>query len=203
VLVLGNEEIGGVDRLDRRNTDRHDKDDDRRMHYYVPPEMTSGAPWPRLPATITSVAGYYPPVQSGRGSERRGQKRDCDPDSHDPAPNLLLKRGCCHFAQVIGVTHDPRSIFPNLLRICASTQWLCGCPLLPERRWHHSPKPRQPRREGSLRPHPRCPLDQTLVGPAAPWSTYLSRFRPLALYRRRLLARGMVVVAGVRRVVRD
>jgi len=58
--------------------------------------------------------------------------------AHDPAHNLLLKRGCCHFAQVIGVTSDLRIDFPYLLKICASTQWLCGRPLLPERQWHHS-----------------------------------------------------------------
>src|SRR6516225_8178445 len=37
------------------------------------------------------------------------------------AHNLLLKRGCCHFAQAIGVTSDPRITFPYLLKICAST----------------------------------------------------------------------------------
>ena len=39
---------------------------------------------------------------------------------HDPAYNFLLKRGCCHFAQAIGVTSDPRITFPYLLKICAS-----------------------------------------------------------------------------------
>src|SRR5438045_6637140 len=39
---------------------------------------------------------------------------------HDPAHNLLLKRGCCRFAQTIGITSDPRITFPYLLKICAS-----------------------------------------------------------------------------------
>jgi len=46
--------------------------------------------------------------------------------AHDPAHNLLLKPGCCHFAQVIGVTSDLRITFPILLKICASTRWLWG-----------------------------------------------------------------------------
>jgi hypothetical protein len=89
--------------------------------------------------------------------------------AHDPAHNLLLKRGCCHFAQVIGVTSDPRITFPNLLKICASTQWLCGCPLLPERPLHHSlGGPITLVAPGSLRTYQRCRLHQTLVAPAAP-----------------------------------
>jgi hypothetical protein len=39
---------------------------------------------------------------------------------HDPAHNFLLKRGCCRFAQAIGVTSDPRITFPYLLKIRAS-----------------------------------------------------------------------------------
>ncbi len=46
----------------------------------------------------------------------------------DPACNFLLKRGCCHFAQVIGVTSDPRITFPYLLKICASKLGLCAAP---------------------------------------------------------------------------
>ena len=89
--------------------------------------------------------------------------------AHDPAHNLLLKRGCCHFAQVIGVTSDLRIDFPYLLKICASTQWLCGCPLLPERQWHHSLEcPITLVARDSLRLDQRCRLDQTLVAPAAP-----------------------------------
>ena len=99
--------------------------------------------------------------------------------AHDPAHNLLLKRGCCHFAQVIGVTSDLRITFPILLKICASTQWLCGCPMLPEwlcgcpilpeRQWHHSLEGLiNLVAQGSPRPHQRCRLDQTLVAPAAP-----------------------------------
>ena len=41
--------------------------------------------------------------------------------AHDRAYNFLLKRTCCHFAQVIGVTSDPRITFPYLLKICANT----------------------------------------------------------------------------------
>jgi len=36
VLVLGNEEIGGIDRSDRRKTNRHDQDDAPGIHYHVP-----------------------------------------------------------------------------------------------------------------------------------------------------------------------
>ena len=39
---------------------------------------------------------------------------------HDPAHNFLLKRGCCRFAQAIGIASDPRITFPYLLKICAS-----------------------------------------------------------------------------------
>ena len=39
---------------------------------------------------------------------------------HDPAHNFLLKRGCCCFAQAIGIASDPRITFPYLLKICAS-----------------------------------------------------------------------------------
>jgi hypothetical protein len=41
--------------------------------------------------------------------------------AHERAYNFLLKRTCCHFAQAIGVTSDPRITFPDLLKICAST----------------------------------------------------------------------------------
>ena len=44
--------------------------------------------------------------------------------AHEPDYNFLLKRTCCHFAQVIGVTSDPRITFPYLLKICASTPGL-------------------------------------------------------------------------------
>ena len=46
----------------------------------------------------------------------------------DPAYNFLLKRGCCHFAQAIGVTSDPRITFPYLLKICASKLGLWAAP---------------------------------------------------------------------------
>src|SRR6516165_12253427 len=54
------------------------------------------------------------------------------------AHNLLLKRGCCHFAQAIGVTSDPRITFPYLLKICASTLGLCAAPARFTRRRDHS-----------------------------------------------------------------
>jgi len=41
--------------------------------------------------------------------------------AHELAHNFLLKRRCCHFAQAIGVTSDPRITFPYLLKIRAST----------------------------------------------------------------------------------
>jgi hypothetical protein len=41
--------------------------------------------------------------------------------AHERAYNFLLKCTCCHFAQLIGVTSDPRITFPYLLKICAST----------------------------------------------------------------------------------
>jgi hypothetical protein len=41
--------------------------------------------------------------------------------THEGAYNFLLKCMCCHFAQAIGVTSDPRITFPYLLKICAST----------------------------------------------------------------------------------
>ena len=41
--------------------------------------------------------------------------------AHQRAYNFLLKPTCCHFAQTIGVTSDPRITFPYLLKICAST----------------------------------------------------------------------------------
>src|SRR6516225_12333913 len=67
------------------------------------------------------------------------------------AHNLLLKRGCCHFAQAIGVTSDPRITFPYLLKICASTLGLCAAPAPFTRPRHHSPStasasPSNPRR---------------------------------------------------------
>ena len=48
--------------------------------------------------------------------------------AHERAYNFLLKRTCCHFAQVIGVTSDPRITFPYLLKICASTPGLRALP---------------------------------------------------------------------------
>ena len=83
---------------------------------------------------------------------------------HDPAHNFLLKRGCCRFAQAIGITSDPRITFPYLLKICASKLGLCAAPAGSRRRRHptahHLPTFHRPHQ----RPHP----DQTLVEPAAP-----------------------------------
>ena len=45
---------------------------------------------------------------------------------HHPAHNFLVKCVCCHFAQAIGVTSDPRITFPYLLKIYASTLGLCA-----------------------------------------------------------------------------
>src|SRR5262245_19738242 len=41
---------------------------------------------------------------------------------HHPAHNFLVKCTCCHFAQVIGVTLDPKNTFPYLLKNRASTR---------------------------------------------------------------------------------
>ena len=41
--------------------------------------------------------------------------------TYERAYNLLLKSMCCHFAQAIGVTSDPRITFPYLLKTRAST----------------------------------------------------------------------------------
>ena len=35
--------------------------------------------------------------------------------------NFKMKRVCCHFAQVIGITSDPKTTFPFLLKTRAST----------------------------------------------------------------------------------
>ena len=37
-----------------------------------------------------------------------------------------MKRVCCRHAQAIGITSDPKTTFPFLLKICASTQRLCA-----------------------------------------------------------------------------
>ena len=44
---------------------------------------------------------------------------------HDLAHNFLAKRTCCRFAQVIGITSDPKITFPYFIKICASTLRLC------------------------------------------------------------------------------
>ena len=38
-----------------------------------------------------------------------------------PLHNLKVKRECCPFAQVIGITSDPKTTFPYLLKTRAST----------------------------------------------------------------------------------
>jgi hypothetical protein len=50
---------------------------------------------------------------------------DCSA-GHHPAHNFLVKCRCCHFAQALGVTSDPRTTFPYLLKIYASTLGLCA-----------------------------------------------------------------------------
>ena len=88
---------------------------------------------------------------------------------HDAAHNLLLKRMCCRFAQVIGVTSDPTITFPCLLKIRASTLGLCAAPLVPGRRRHHSVEgPINLSARRSIRIHQRRCRHQTLVAPAAP-----------------------------------
>src|SRR5512145_2785481 len=47
---------------------------------------------------------------------------------HHSAHNFLVKWTCCHFAQVIGVTSDPRITFPSFLKIRTSTLGLCTVP---------------------------------------------------------------------------
>src|SRR5258706_7818219 len=104
---------------------------------------------------------------------------------HDPIHNFLLKRACCRFAQVIGITSDPKITFPYLPKICASRLELCAAPAGSKSATDHSlegPIDLVARR--SIRPHQRPRPDQTLVEPAAPSSSHLSRFRPLALFVR-------------------
>ena len=97
---------------------------------------------------------------------------------------------CYRFAQVIGVTSDPRITFPYLLKIRASTLGLCPAPLVPGRRPHHSVEgPINLGARRSICTHQRRCRHQTLVAPAANVDAHLSRFRPLALCRRRLSAR--------------
>src|SRR5215471_5037390 len=94
---------------------------------------------------------------------------------HDAAHNLLLKRMCCRFAQVIGVTSDPKIAFPYSLKIRASTLGLCAAPLVPGRRRYHSVEgPINLGARRSIRTHQRRCRHQTLVAPAAP-STPTSR----------------------------
>jgi hypothetical protein len=49
--------------------------------------------------------------------------------AHDRAYNFLLKPTCCHFAQVIGVTSDPRITFPYITQnLCQHARVACGAP---------------------------------------------------------------------------
>ncbi len=41
--------------------------------------------------------------------------------NHVRLHNFKMKRVCCHFAQVIGITSDPKTTFPFLLKTRAST----------------------------------------------------------------------------------
>jgi hypothetical protein len=75
---------------------------------------------------------------------------------HHPAHNFLVKRVCCRFAQVIGITSYLRITFPCLLKICASTLGLCAVPG-PDWRRHY-------RLEGPLNLLARGPSVITSVG---------------------------------------
>jgi hypothetical protein len=81
--------------------------------------------------------------------------------AHHPAHNFLVKRLCCRFAQVIGITSDPRTTFPLLLKIPASTIELCALPAGSDRRRPHYLARR------SIAHHQRRHPDQTGVEPAA------------------------------------
>jgi hypothetical protein len=70
--------------------------------------------------------------------------------AHDAAHNFLVKRLCCRFAQVIGITSDPGTTFPYLLKTRASSLELCAVP------------------DGSIARRQRRHPDQSIVEPAAP-----------------------------------
>ena len=108
---------------------------------------------------------------------------------HDPAYNFLLKRGCCRFAQAIGVTSDPRITFPYLLKICASKLGLCA-PAVGSRTATASLDVPPSSSASASRSNPRR-ARRTVV-------THLSRFPPLALFERLPSARvdGVVVQAS-------
>ena len=119
---------------------------------------------------------------------------------HSPAHNFLLKGGCCRFAQAIGITSDPRITFPSLLKIRASSLGLRAAPLVPGRRRHHSvATPINLGARRSIRTHQRRPRDQSVVEPAAPSSLTSRDFVHWRFADAAAGARGMVVVAGVRK----
>ena len=93
---------------------------------------------------------------------------------HDPAHNFLLKRGCCRFAQAIGVASDARITFPYLLKICASKLGLWA--------------PAGSRTAtASLDVPPSSSASASRSNPRRARRTvvaYLSRSRPLALFER-------------------
>jgi hypothetical protein len=88
--------------------------------------------------------------------------------AHRPRHNLLAKCECCHFAQVIGITSDPRTTFPLLLKVRASTLGLCA--LLAgsdRRRLHCLDCPLDFVASRSIGGQRQLP-DQTVLEPAAP-----------------------------------
>ena len=103
---------------------------------------------------------------------------------HDPLHNFLVNRGCCHFAQVIGVPSDLRITFPYLLKICASKLGLCAASA------------------GSRTAMPSLdiPSSSAVASHSNPRRARrtvvarLSRFPPLALFERLLSARADRVV---------
>jgi hypothetical protein len=103
---------------------------------------------------------------------------------HDPLHNFLVNRGCCHFAQVIGVPSDPRITFPYLLKICASKLGLCAAPAGSRTAMPSLDVP--PSSAVASRSNPRR-ARRTVVA-------HLSRFPPLALFERLLSARADRVV---------
>jgi hypothetical protein len=93
---------------------------------------------------------------------------------HDPAHNFLLKRGCCRFAQAVGITSDPRITFPYLLKICASKLglWAPAGSRTATASLDIPPSSSAP----ASRSYPRR-ARRTVVA-------HLSRFRPLAVFER-------------------
>jgi hypothetical protein len=87
--------------------------------------------------------------------------------AHERAYNLLLKPMCCHFAQAVGVTSDPRITFPYLLKIVPARS---GCvrrsPVSAQQRHHSLEGPINLARR-SVRPHRHPRVNYTLAELAA------------------------------------